>query len=97
MFYIFQSGDEFIELKIDRKEKRLEIATSKTSYRFIPQPFWKLFGNPKKTLTGLKPSTEEESKKEMEEMENLSDEDFEKRIISDMANLGYTLTKKCHY
>lgn len=93
MLYVFQSGDEFLKLKIDRKEKRFEIATSKTNYRFIPQPFWKLFGSPKKTLTGLKPPTEEESKKEMEEAEKLSDEDFEKKIINDSAQLGYKLIK----
>ena len=94
MLYIFQSGDEFIKLKIDRINKRFEIASSKTNYRFIPQPFWKLFGTPMKTLTGLKPPTEEESKKEMEEAELLNDEEFEKKIINDSANLGYKLIKK---
>jgi len=94
MFYVFQSGNEFLKLKIDRKEKRFEIATSKSNYRFIPQPFWKLFGSPKKTLTGLKPPTEEESRKEMEEAEKLTDEQFEKKIINDSAQLGYKLIKK---
>lgn len=94
MLYVFQSGSEFIKLKIDRKEKKLEIASSQTTYRFIPQPFWKLFGNPKRTLTGLKPPTEEESKREMEEAEKLTDTDFEKKIIRDSANLGYRLIKK---
>ena len=96
MQYVFQSGDEFLKLKIDRKEKRFEIATSTSNYRFIPQPFWKLFGSPKKTLTGLKPPTEEESKKEMEEAELLTDEEFEKKIINDSAQLGYKFIKKCH-
>ena len=94
MQYIFQSGDEFLKLKIDRKEKKLEIATSKSNYRFIPQPFWKLFGSPKRTLTGLKPPTEEESRKEMEGAELLSDEEFEKKIINDSAQLGYRFIKK---
>jgi len=94
MLYVFQSGGEFLKLKIDRKEKKLEIATSRTNYRFIPQPFWKLFGNPKKTLTGLKPPTEEESRKEMEEAGKLTDEEFEKKVISDSANLGYKLIDK---
>ncbi len=94
MQYIFQSGDEFLKLKIDRVNKKVEIASSKTTYRFIPQPFWKLFGSPKKTLTGLKQPTEEESKKEMEEAEQLNDEDFEKKIINDSAQLGYKLIKK---
>jgi len=94
MLYVFQSGDEFLKLKIDRKEKRFEIATSKTNYRFIPQPFWKLFGSPKKTIFGLKPPTEEESRKEMKEAENLTDEEFEKKVINDSAQLGYKLIKK---
>ncbi len=96
MLYIFQCGDEFLKLKVDRKEKKFELASSKTTYRFIPQPFWKLFGSPKKTLTGLKRPTEEESKKEMKEAELLDDESFEKIIINDSAQLGYSLIKKCH-
>ena len=94
MLYIFQSGDEYLKLKIDRVNKRFEIASSNTNYRFIPQPFWKLFGDVKTTLKGLKQPTEEESKKEMEEVEKLNDEDFEKRIIHNALNLGYILVKK---
>lgn len=92
--YIFQSGDEFIKLKLDRTNKQLEIATSRTTYRFIPTPFWKIFGDSKKTLTGLKPPTEEESKKEMEEMDKLNDEDFEKKLVGEFAKIGYRLIKK---
>jgi len=92
--YIFQAGEEFTKLKIDRANKRLEVASSMSNYRFIPQPFWKLFGDARKTLTGLKPPTEEESKKEMEEAESLNDEDFEKKLIGDFAKLGYRLIKK---
>jgi len=92
--YIFQSGTEFIKLKIDRLNKKFEISSSKTNYRFIPQPFWKLFGNPRKTLFGLKPPSESDSKKEMEETEKLNDTDFEKKLVKDMINVGYTLVKK---
>ena len=92
--YIFQSAGEFIKLKIDRENKRLEIATSHSNYRFIPQPFWKLFGNPIRTLIGLKQPSELESKKEMEEAELLSDESFEKKLIKDMAYIGYKMIKK---
>ena len=95
MQYVFQSGDQFLKLKIDRKEKKFEIASSKTTYRFIPQPFWKLFGSPTQTLRGVIPPTEEESRKEMEEAEKLSDEEFKKKIINDSAQLGYRLIK-CH-
>lgn len=91
--YIFQSGDEFLKLKIDRISRKLEIATSRIGYRFIPSPFWKLFGNPIKTMRGIRQSTEEESKKEMAEAELLNDEDFEKKLISDSAELGYKLIK----
>lgn len=94
MLYIFQSGDEFLKLKIDRVNKKFEIATSRSNYRFIPQPFWKLFGSSKRTMTGLKPPTEEESKKEMEESESLTDEQFEQKIIRDSIQLGYKLVKK---
>ncbi len=94
MLYVFQSGDEFFKLKIDRENKRFELACSRTNYRFIPTPFWKLFGNPEKTLTGLKPPSEEESKKEMEESESLSNEEFEKKLINDFMQIGYKLIKK---
>jgi len=93
MLYVFQFGDEFLKLKIDWTNKRFERASRMTNNRFIPTPFWRLFGNPKKTLTGLKQATEEESKKEMEELKDLSDEELEKRLIQDFAQLGYKLIK----
>ncbi len=65
-----------------------------TNNRFIPTPFWKLFGNPTKTLTGLKPSSEEESKKDMEESKDLSNKELGERLINDFANIGYKLI--CH-
>ena len=89
--YIFQAGDEFIKLKLDKSNEKCEIATSRTNYRFIPQPFWKLFGDSKKTMLGLKPPTEEESRQEMEEIMLLNDEDFEKKIIGEFTKIGYTL------
>lgn len=87
--YIFQSGDEFIKFKVDRINKKFELATSRTAYRFIPMPFWKLFGSPVKTMFGLKPPTEDESKKEMLEAELLNDADFEKKMVDDASKLGY--------
>lgn len=92
--YIFQAGDEFFKIKIDRVEKKLEIASSKTTYRFLPQPYWKLFGDPKKTMLGLKPPTEEESKKDMIKMELLNDKEFKDKLIKNFANFGYKLIKK---
>lgn len=95
MKYIFQAGDMFVKLKIDRTNKKFELASSKTGYRFIPQPYWKLFGSIKKTLRGIKLPTEDESKKEMAELENISDEEFESKIIKEFFELGYTMIKKC--
>lgn len=93
--YIFKgAGNEFFKLKIERKNKRFELASSITTYRFIPQPFWKLFGNPRVTMKGLIPPTEEESRKEMEDAESLSDEEFEKKLVNDFSKLGYVLMKK---
>ena len=86
MFYIFQSGVEFVKLKIDRKEKKLEIATSKFNYRFIPQPFWKLFGDKKDDI--------EEAEKELKETENLDDDEFEKYLVKEFLKRGYILIKK---
>lgn len=92
--YIFQAGDEFIKVKLDRENKKLEMASSKSNYRFVPTLFWKLFGSSKMTLKGLRPPTEEDSREEMEEMEKLDDDDFEKRLTWDFAKIGYSLVKK---
>ena len=86
MYFIFQSGNEFVKLKIDRKEKKLEIATSKLTYRFIPQPFWKLFGDKKDDI--------EEAEKELKKTENLNDNEFEKYLVKEYLRRGYMLVKK---
>ncbi len=96
MIYVFQAGDEFFKLKVDRIEKKLEIACSRTNYRFIPTPFWKLFGDARPTMTGMKQPSEEESKREMAEAELLNDKDFEKKLVLDFIKIGYRLIKKCH-
>lgn len=96
MKYIFQAGDEFCKLKIDRVNKKFELATGRTTYRFIPQAYWKLFGTASRTLVGLKPPTEEESRKEMAGMETATDEEFEKKLIKDFLDVGYILKLKCH-
>lgn len=82
----FQGGPEVLRLKIDRINKTLEIASSKTQYRYLRQPFWKLFGD--------KAGDEEEARREQAEMELSSDEDFKKRLEKDMAKQGYFLVKK---
>lgn len=86
MFFIFQSGNEFVKLKIDRVNKKLEIATSRFNYRFIPQNFLKLFGDKKGDI--------EEAKKEMAETEKLNDEEFEVYLVKEFLQKGYILIKK---
>lgn len=86
MYFIFQSGNEFVKLKIDRKEKKLEIATSRFNYRFIPQPFWKLFGDKKDDI--------EEAEKEMAETEKLDDNEFEIYLVKEFLKRGYVFVKK---
>ena len=89
MKLVFQSGAEFVKLEIDRANKRFAIATSQTGYRFIRQPYHKLFGN----STAGKPPTEEESLKEMIEMERLNDQEFINKLETDMAKVGYKRIK----
>ena len=84
MFYIFQSGSEYIKLKIDRIKNRLEMASSKTTLRFYPLPFSELFGV-KET---------EEQKQVQEEMESKSDEEFEVYLVKEFLQKGYVLMKK---
>lgn len=91
--YIFQSGDEFLKLKIDWTNKKFERASRMTNNRFIPTPFWKLFGNPIKTLTGFKPSSDEEAKKEMEELKDSSNEELEIKLMHDFTKIGYKVIK----
>jgi len=86
MLYIFQSGTEFVKLKIDRIEKRFEIATSQTNYRFFPQPYWKLFGDTKGDL--------QEAKIEMAKCEILNDHGFEIYLVKEFLKKGYVFFKK---
>ncbi len=84
MFYIFQSGSEYIKLKIDRIKNRLEMASSKTSYRFYPLPYSELFGV-KET---------EEQKQVQKDMEAKSDEEFEIYLVKELLKKGYILMKR---
>ena len=77
----FRSGNELVKFKIDRADKRFELATSKTNYRFARQPFWKLFGTT--------PGDMAEAVKEMEMCEGLNDEDFMKVVVESMRRIGY--------
>jgi len=68
--------DECIGYIIDRKNKKFEISTSMTKYKFIEQPWLMLFD---------KGNEEEEDKK----LQNLSDNEFIKEIDKAHIQLGY--------
>ena len=60
MLYVFQSGSEFVRLRIDRGNKKFELSSSNTNYRFLPMPFWRLFGDTR--------GDREEAQKELKEV-----------------------------
>ena len=84
MQYTFQCGDEFIRLKIDRLNKKLEMASSKTAYRFYPIPYSELFG--------IKDTPEQTQLQK--EMESKSDKEFEEYLVKEFLQKGYILAKK---
>ena len=85
MFFIFKGGDEFVKLKIDRVRKRFEIASKVTNYRFLPQSYVRLFGSTKGDM--------EEAKKEMEDVESMTDNQFKLKLTSEFLSQGYILVK----
>ena len=84
MLFIFQSGTEFIKLKIDRINKTVEMATSKTNYRFYPIPYSELFGT-KDTSEQKETQAEYELKKNGE---------FETYLVKELLKKGYLIKKK---
>ncbi len=88
MYFIVTCGPHFVKLKIDRINKKLEQATDSgvSCGRFIPRPFWRLFGDKKDDM--------EEATKEMNEMESKTDEEFEIHLVKEFLKIGYVLAKK---
>lgn len=84
MLYIFQSGSEYIKLKIDRGNKKLEMASSKTNYKPYPLPYSELFG--------IKDTPEQAQLQK--DMESKSDEEFETYLVKEFLQKGYILVKK---
>jgi len=78
MEMIFQCANELIRYVIDRKSKKLLVASSKTNYQLTALP-WKSLFDPGK------------EKMQEEATEKMNDEDFKKCIIRDMKTLGYRL------
>jgi hypothetical protein len=76
----FVGGSELVKFVIDRSNKKLMVATSKTNYQLIPTKWKMLFDKGKEII--------------QERMsDKLSDEDFKKAIIMSMQQQGYAL--KC--
>ena len=84
MQYTFQCGSEFIKLKIDRLNKRLEMASSKTNYRFYPLPYSELFG--------IKDT--QEQMQLQKDIESKSDKEFEEYLVKEFLQKGYLLKIK---
>lgn len=78
---IFQGGNETVKLVIDRQNKKLQVASSKTGYDLVPQPWKALFDKGKERI-------------QEKITDKLNDDDFKKTIIAAMAQAGYEL-KKC--
>ena len=84
MLFTFQSGTEFIRLKIDRIEKKLEMSSSKTNYRFQPMPYSELFG-----VKGTPEQDETQSEYELKK-----NGEFETYLVKELLKKGYLLVKK---
>ena len=78
MLLRFKGGKEEVWLDIDRVNKILKIATSKTNYRMQQVPWNNLFDQGKEAIQDLK-------------TRNLSDDDFKKTIEIEMLVRGYEL------
>ena len=81
MGFLFQSGDEYVMLVINRQEKYIKLGSSKTNYQFEKLPWRYLFDK----------GEEEEQDKITEK---LNDHEFEATIIAAFASKGYSLVKK---
>jgi len=81
MFFLFQSGNEIVKLDVDRANKKVKIATSKTNYAMTEAPYSSLFDKGKE-------------KAQEAITDKLNDKDFKRTIIAAMAQQGYLL-KKC--
>ena len=81
MKLVFKCQKELVMLDIDRKNKRLKVASSKTGYRPKITSWSMLFDK------GLERQQEKKTDK-------LNDKDFKIAIIINMAKLGYKLVRE---
>jgi len=80
MFFIFQGGNELVKLNIDRADKRVWVASSKTNYRNTETSWRQLFDKGKERF-------------QEKVTDKLTDEEFKQLIIAQMAQVGYNLKK----
>ena len=81
MQLVFKGGAEVIKFIIDRKNKKLKLASSKTNYELKEVPFKLLFDRGKERI-------------QEKLTDKLNDTDFIKVIVMAMANQGYMLQKE---
>lgn len=78
MKLVFYGGSELVQLSIDRKNKKLKVATSKTGYKLIDTSWKELFDKGKEKF----------QEKRTDKMNN---KDFRNCIIAEMSKQGYHL------
>ena len=76
----FQCANELMRFVIDRKNKKLQVASSKTYYKLYDRPWKDLFDAGKEKI-------------QEEATDRMDDEEFRKCIIRDMNTCGYKLKK----
>jgi hypothetical protein len=77
--YLFRGGPQLLKIQVNRKDKKLKIASAKTGHRFRPLPYSALF----------------ESEEEQIQMQSLDDTEFDRCLIEAVAKKhGYTFMRK---
>lgn len=74
----FQCANEIMRFLIDRENKKLQVASSKTNYQLFPRAWSNLFDPGKEKI-------------QEEATDKMNDEDFKNCIIRDMKTCGYRL------
>jgi len=76
MKLLYEGGGELVLLIIDRKTKKLQIATSKTNYKVTEKPWKYMFDQGKERI-------------QEKITDKMNDEDFEKVVTLSMMKIGY--------
>ena len=83
MDLLYKSGNELVLYSIDRVNKKLRVANSQTEYKLIDWDYEELF----------KPNDYDQTILDADDINELSDEMFEKYISKAMAKVGYERTE----